>query len=313
MHRRALPAILLAVSVGLTGCAAESSASAKPTPSATAQSEESASPTAATTPSDTTVDLAGAAVVTASSEAAGNLAANATDGDPATEWSTGDGAVGSSLTLEWDAEQELGSITLSDRANSDDHVEAGTLEFSDGSTALVPALPDDGDAILIEFAPRFVTSVRFVVDAVGPYTTDVGLAEIGAASPQSIASVLGAERIFSDANGVALIRPNAVTSVDDVDGIRLIRVDLEIEALAGTVEPSQSWFTMLGADGARYEPVDDPADDLADPIGDAVLVEGDSLTGTVHFEVPSDGSGFLIAYAPDPDAEPLATWSLNAA
>jgi hypothetical protein len=58
--------------------------------------------------------------------------------------------------------------------------------------------------------------------------------------------------------------------------------------------------------------VEDPADDSADPIGDVVLGEGEVLTGTVHFQVPADGSGYLIGFVPDPEREPIATWSLNA-
>ena len=308
MHRLGLPVILLAVSVGLVGCATDESA---PTPSASAHRTNSSSPTAST---DSSAGLAGAAVVTVSSEdtAAGNIGTNAIDGDPTTEWATGGAGAGSTILLEWDAAQELGSIVLADRASTDDHVEAGTLTFSDGSTVMVPALPDDGEPIRIEFAPRSVTSVLFAIDEVGPDTTDIGLSEIDAAPPQSIAALLGVERVFADADGVVRIRPRALATVDETDGIRLVRVELEIEALAGTVEPTPSWFTMLGADATRYAPVEDPADDLADPIGDALLEAGDTITGTVHFEIPSNGSGFLIGYTPDPDGEPLATWSLNA-
>ena len=312
MHRYALPAMLLAVSVGLAGCVPEPSISGTPTSATQSPNPpESPSPTDGTTSGST--DLAGSAVVTASSEdtAAGHLAANATDGDPTTEWASGAG-VGSTILLEWDTPQELGSIVLSDRPNPDDHVVAGTLEFSDGSTALVPTLPNDGQPVRIDVTPRQVTSVRFTVDEVGPYTTDVGLSEIGAAPPQAIASLLGTERIFADAGGVVSILPRAVASVDETDGIRLIRVELEIGVLAGTVVPTQSWFAILGADGSRYPPVDDPADEYADPINEAALGAGESLTGTVHFELPSDGSGFLIGFVPDPAAGPTATWSLNA-
>lgn len=313
MHRYALPAMLLAVSVGLAACVSEPSISGTPT-----SASESARPTGSQSPTDGTTttgstDLAGSAVVTASSEdtAAGHPAANATDGDPTTEWASGAGA-GSSILLEWDAPQELGSIVLSDRPNPDDHVVAGTLEFSDGTTAMVPALPNDGEPVRIDVTPRQVTSVRFTIDEVGPYTTDVGLSEIGAAPPQTIASLLGTERIFADADGAAAILPRALASVDETDGIRLVRVELEIEALTGAVWPSQSWFVMLGADGSRYPPVDDPADEYADPIGDVVLGAGEVLTGTVHFELPSDGSGFLLGFVPVPEAAPAATWSLNA-
>jgi hypothetical protein len=313
MRRYALPVVLLAVTVGLAGCASEES---DPRPTASAPATDPGSATADPTPPEPPAGGAGDAAVTVSAEDtdAGHGGGNAIDGDLSTDWATGDAAVGeaSTILLEWHDARELGAIVLSDRANTDDNVVAGTLEFADGSTVLTPPLPENGEPLRIEFAPRFTDSLLFRIDEVSPSTSDVGLAEIEAFAPDRIAALLGVERILADAGAVAGIRPTAVATVEETDGMRLVRVELAIEILAGAAEVSPWWFTMLGPDGAHYAPVDDPADDLADPIAQESLSAGDTITGTVHFEIPSDESGFRIGGTLDPDGEPFATWSLNA-
>ena len=233
-------------------------------------------------------------------------------GDYTTEWATLGGNVDSALMLTWPSTQRVGSVVLVDRPNADDDITGGTLTFSDGSVVMVPALPEDGEPLTLEFSARDTTSLLFTVTSVSDTTYNIGLSELFVYAPPAVASLLGAERNFAEEGGVVRIVPRAVSSVDETDGIRLVRVELELETLAGMVEPNQSWFAMLGADGTRYLPIDDPADDSADPIGDVVLEEGEVLTGTVHFEIPADGSGFLIGFVPEAEGEPVATWSLNA-
>lgn len=267
-----------------------------------------------------TSNLAECAVATADSENAftEQTAAKAIDGvadgypgDHTAEWATVGGKEGSTLTLTWPAPQRIASVVLADRPNEDDDITGGTLTFSDGSTVLVPALPSSGEPLAIAFPWRDTDTLVFTVTSVSDTTYNIGLSEFDVRAPQEIASLLGTERVVADAGGVASILPRAVSTVYTADGIRLVRVELEIESLAGAVAPRQSWFTMLSPDWVRYAPVDDPADDAADPIGDVALGVGEVLTATVHFEIPSDGSGFRLAFAPVLGADPTAIWSLN--
>lgn len=127
--------------------------------------------------------------VTASSQssATGQSAAKAVDGVVAgypggatNEWATVGGRAGSWLQVAWSNPNTVQSVVLYDRPNLDDQVTAGTLLFSDGSTVPVGALPNDGSAMEVRFAPRRVTSVRFRVDAVSGSTHNIGLAELQA-------------------------------------------------------------------------------------------------------------------------------------
>lgn len=169
------------------------------------------------------------ASVTASSQNAvtGQSAVKAVDGvvagypgGPTNEWATVGGGVGSWLQLGWSSPSTLESVALYDRPNSDDQVMAGTLVFSDGSTVAVGALPNDGTALLVQFAPRRVTSLRFRVDGVSPTTRNIGLAELQAfttnvaplatvtASSQNAATGQTAQKVT---DGYALGYPTAST------------------------------------------------------------------------------------------------------
>jgi LmbE family N-acetylglucosaminyl deacetylase len=134
-------------------------------------------------------NVAAAAVVTASSDdtVGHRPAVNAVDrapigftAAPGSEWATSGGRTGSWIKLGWPAAQRLASIVLHDRPNTRDRVTAGTLTFSDGSTVEVGALPDEGAALVVRFAPRTVTGVRFTVTGVSTSTRNVGLAELQA-------------------------------------------------------------------------------------------------------------------------------------
>ena len=50
------------------------------------------------------------------------------------------------------------------------------------------------------------------------------------------------------------VLPDAVAALDEGEGTRLIRVDLELGVLAGDVETGASDFFMLGTDGTRDAP-----------------------------------------------------------
>ena len=134
-------------------------------------------------------NVAGASAVTASSQntASGQTALKAVDGVMAgypaaatREWATVGGKAGSYLNLAFPAAVTLSRVVLSDRPNTADQVTGGTLTFSDGSTAAVPALDNAGQATSISFPDTATTSVRLTVTTVSGTTRNVGLAEIQA-------------------------------------------------------------------------------------------------------------------------------------
>ncbi|HRB99397.1 MAG TPA: discoidin domain-containing protein, partial [Dermatophilaceae bacterium] len=114
-------------------------------------------------------------------------AAKAVDGSPTgyptdytKEWSTVGGKAGSWLQLTWATPVTLSRVVLYDRPNTSDQITAGTLLFSDGTTAPVTSLTNAGTATTITFTPRTVTSVRLQITTVSSTTANVGLAEIEA-------------------------------------------------------------------------------------------------------------------------------------
>jgi hypothetical protein len=152
-------------------------------------------PTAPTTPAVTvpatmpaaSTDLAPAAVVTASSENTGQLAANVVDGridgyphDWTAEWATQGCGAGAWLTLTWATPVTLDHVVLFDRPNANEQITAGTLTFSDGTTVPVGELANDGSATTVSFSGRTTTSVKLTITGVSATTGNVGLAEIQA-------------------------------------------------------------------------------------------------------------------------------------
>lgn len=126
-------------------------------------------------------------MVTASSSTATGPAENAMDGYPLGapmgadhEWVTDDGAAGSWIRYTFPSPTPLEGVTLYDRPNLDDQVTSATIDFSDGSSVPVPALPNNGAGVTIRFPVRTVTSVRLLVTSVSGTTTAVGLAEFEA-------------------------------------------------------------------------------------------------------------------------------------
>ncbi|RYG71281.1 DUF5110 domain-containing protein, partial [bacterium] len=94
------------------------------------------------------------------------------------EWSSGKNE-GSTVRLSWDTAQSINRVALFDRINLTDHIRAGVLTFSDGSTIAVGELPNDGSTPAdIRFAPKTVNWVEFKVTAVSEISESVGLAEI---------------------------------------------------------------------------------------------------------------------------------------
>jgi predicted alpha-1,2-mannosidase len=82
------------------------------------------------------------------------------------------------IELSWDEPRTLRSIVLNDRLDPASNVNAGRLEFSDGTSIDVDDIPVDGGDKVAQFKPREVDSVRFsVTDGEGE---NVGLNEIEA-------------------------------------------------------------------------------------------------------------------------------------
>jgi len=125
--------------------------------------------------------------VTASSSMATQRAANAMDGyplgapsDAGHEWVTNGGTVGSWIQYSFPSPTPLEGVTLFDRPNLADHMTGARIEFSDGSSVPVGALPNNGSGLTIRFPVRTVTSVRLRITSVSGATTAIGLAEFEA-------------------------------------------------------------------------------------------------------------------------------------
>jgi LmbE family N-acetylglucosaminyl deacetylase len=132
------------------------------------------------------INVARNATATASSQNAsrGQGAAKAIDGvisgypvNSTAEWAaTGGQLAGTSFTLTWSSPQTVSEVVLHDRINTSDRIMAGTLVFSDGSSLTVGALPNDGAAYRLTFAPKTVTSLTLQITSAQGWST--GLAEI---------------------------------------------------------------------------------------------------------------------------------------
>ncbi|WP_185154127.1 T9SS type A sorting domain-containing protein [Fulvivirga sp. M361] len=77
--------------------------------------------------------------------------------------------------LTWDNEVSIKKVVLYDRPSGAERIDAGILEFGDGSTVMVGALPNNGSALEVNFPEKNTTSVEFRVTAgEGP---NVGMSE----------------------------------------------------------------------------------------------------------------------------------------
>lgn len=138
------------------------------------------------TASQPSVNVAGQATVTASSQNAadGQFATKVIDGvadgypgDYSREWATSGQRVGAWIELHWATPVSIDRVVLFDRPNGNDQITGGTLTFSDGTSLPVSALNNNGTASEVTFSARTVTSVRLTVTAAGPDSENIGLAE----------------------------------------------------------------------------------------------------------------------------------------
>ena len=111
-------------------------------------------------------------------------------GDYTKEWATNGQLAGAWIKLTWTGPVATSQIVLYDRPNLTDNVTSGTISFSDGTTAPVGTLPNNGAPLTVSFAQKTVTWLQFTVNtAVGQ---NIGLAEIaviGTVAPTSLGSV----------------------------------------------------------------------------------------------------------------------------
>lgn len=80
------------------------------------------------------------------------------------------------VKLTWSEERSTNRIILYDRPNADDYIDGGILTFSDSTSIDAGALPNDGEALIIQFPYKKVSWVKFQVTSGGGY--NVGLSEI---------------------------------------------------------------------------------------------------------------------------------------
>ncbi len=131
-------------------------------------------------------NLAPRARVTASSSMDGQPPSAAIDGivdgipgDQSREWASRQEKAGAWLKLDWSQPVTVGRILLFDRPNYADHVVAGQILLSDGTVMPVGELPSDGQTPLeLNFRPRKIRWLTFVVTSVSATTGWVGLSEI---------------------------------------------------------------------------------------------------------------------------------------
>jgi len=95
------------------------------------------------------------------------------------EWASNREKVGAWIKLTWADAVKAGSIWLYDRPNPYDHVLGGTLEFDDGTTMNVDALPNDAsEPFKVTFPTKSVRWIKFTVTKVSQETQNIGLSEI---------------------------------------------------------------------------------------------------------------------------------------
>ena len=99
-------------------------------------------------------------------------------GDYTKEWVTRGETVGAWLKLTWSSPVTVDRIVLHDRPVDTNQITGAVLQFSDGSSVPVGALPNDGTGLSLEFTARTITSVTLTVTSVSATTINVGLSEI---------------------------------------------------------------------------------------------------------------------------------------
>jgi hypothetical protein len=97
--------------------------------------------------------------------------------DATKEWVSNGEGVGAWIRYDFAPSATTNSVTLYDRPDPTDQITSAVLEFSDGSTVPVGALPNNGAGLTVTFPTRTVNWVTVKVTGVSSTTTDVGLSE----------------------------------------------------------------------------------------------------------------------------------------
>jgi hypothetical protein len=95
------------------------------------------------------------------------------------EWASHGEADSAMIRLNWSAPQTIDRVWLFDRPNDLDQITSGMLVFSDGSTLLTGALPDDArQGLEVSFQPKTIQWMIFAVTGVKKGSPNIGLSEI---------------------------------------------------------------------------------------------------------------------------------------
>ena len=137
-------------------------------------------------PLHTADNVAGKAVVTASSVCPGYQARAAVNGyvggfpaEKDYEWASQGERDTAMLRLTWAEPQRIDRIWLFDRPSPIDRITSAMLVFSDGTTIPVGALPKDAKkGIEVKFEAKTVKWLALFITGVSPTTQNVGLSEI---------------------------------------------------------------------------------------------------------------------------------------
>jgi hypothetical protein len=132
------------------------------------------------------LNLARQAKITTSSIAQGHTAQAAIDGvaqgfpdHPENEWAADHVTTGAKVRLSWDQPVTIEDVWLFDRPNDADQVQAAWLNFSDGTSAMVGELPNDGmSPAKVNFPEKIITWMEIIINKVPPRTKNAGFSEI---------------------------------------------------------------------------------------------------------------------------------------
>jgi glycosyltransferase involved in cell wall biosynthesis/LmbE family N-acetylglucosaminyl deacetylase len=94
---------------------------------------------------------------------------------PGNEWVTRGELAGAWIRLSWLEAYTVDRIILYGRPNLQDNITGATLDFSDGSSLRIGALPENGSAYEIKFAPKTIKWVKLTINAANGENT--GLSE----------------------------------------------------------------------------------------------------------------------------------------
>jgi LmbE family N-acetylglucosaminyl deacetylase len=191
---------------------------------------------------DFSSNLAPEARVSASSERSSGQSANkAVDGiaagsplDANREWVSRGERTGAWLKLSWKTPVTVSHIELYDRPSPTENILAGALLFSDGSSVAVPALPENGQGLLLDFAPRTVSWIKLRIDRTAGQ--EAGLSEI---------EVFG-RFVQSPANAFPRVVRGPVPSAPSITAAATTNLSVEAFDVEGTAL-RYTWSTDLGA------------------------------------------------------------------